>query len=111
MPALIGRNVSDVERRILALPVRLGGMGIADPTKSSAEFTASTTITENLTRIICNQEGDFSNYDSELVKENIAVVKAEKERKLKEEREELYELVDSKMQRILDLCLEKGSGA
>ena len=111
IPALVGRTVSDVERRILALPVRLGGMGIVDPTKSSTEFTASTTITENLTRIICNQEGDFSNYNSEQVKENIAAVKAEKERRLKEERDEIYGMVDSKMQRILDLSLEKGSGA
>ena len=28
IPALVGRRVSDIERRILALPVRLGGIGL-----------------------------------------------------------------------------------
>ena len=46
IPALIGRNVSDLERRILALPVRLGGLGISDPTKASLEFTASVATTQ-----------------------------------------------------------------
>ena len=63
IPALIGRNVSDVERRILALPVRLGGLGIINPTKSSNEYNASARITENLSAIIYNQEADFSNHN------------------------------------------------
>ena len=28
IPALVGRRISDIERRILALPVRLGGIGL-----------------------------------------------------------------------------------
>ena len=111
IPAIIGRDVSDIERRILALPVRLGGMGIADPTNCSQEFAASTNITANLTRIIINQELDFSNYNHEQVKERIASVKAEKERDLKNELQQIKESVDNKMQRILELSQEKGSGA
>ena len=76
IPALIGRSISDIERRILALPVRLGGMGIVDPTQSSHEYNASTRITENLTAIIYNQEADFTNYNSERVKQVVAVAKA-----------------------------------
>ena len=45
IPAIIGRKVSNIERRIFALPVRLGGLGIRDPTKSSQEFTASSKTT------------------------------------------------------------------
>ena len=30
---LVGKHVSDTERRILVLPVRLGGIGITDPYK------------------------------------------------------------------------------
>ena len=30
IPAVIGRKVSDVKQRILALPVRYGGLGIAN---------------------------------------------------------------------------------
>ena len=111
IPALIGRSISDIERRILALPVRLGGMGIVDPTQSSHEYNASTRITENLTAIIYNQEADFTNYNSERVKQVVAVAKAEKERRLKDKLKDIYELVDEKMQRTLDLSQEKGSGA
>ena len=111
IPALVGRTISDVERRIFALPVRLSGLGIADPTKSSDEFSASTDITENLTRIICNQESDFTNYDIEEVKARIAEVKVAKEERLCSELEEITEMVDDKMRRVLELLQEKGSGA
>ena len=49
IPSLVGRKISEIERRIIALPVRLGGMGIRNPTMSSDEFDASTKITQNLT--------------------------------------------------------------
>ena len=63
IPSLVGKKISEIERRIIALPVRLGGMGIRNPTMSSEEFDASTKITQNLTEIIVNQENDFSNYN------------------------------------------------
>ena len=31
IPSIIGRNVSDTERSIISLPVRYGGLGIANP--------------------------------------------------------------------------------
>ena len=111
IPALIGRKVSDLERRILSLPVRLGGLGISDPSKASLEFTASVAITHNLTEIIYNQETDFSNYNQEAVKKTISDVKTEKEKKLEEELKSIMEQVDDKMKRILELAQEKGSGA
>ena len=111
IPALVGRKVSDAERRIFALPVRLGGMGIVNPTNSSVEFSASTNITENLTRIIYNQEADFSNYNIDEVKTSIAHVKIEKEERFSKELQEIREMVDGKMRRALELSKEKGSGA
>ena len=57
LPALVGRSLSDEERKIFSLPVKLGGMGIYDPTKTADnEFAASARITANLTDIICKQE-------------------------------------------------------
>ena len=39
---LVGREVSDVERRLLALPVRLGGLGVRNPIQTSQnEYIAS----------------------------------------------------------------------
>ena len=112
IPAIIGRKVSNIERRIFALPVRLGGLGIRDPTKSSQEFTASSKITRILTQIIVNQERDFSSYDADAVKKCIAEVKAQKDQRLNEELNEIKESreLGENMERILDLSGEKGSG-
>ena len=84
-------------------------MGIVNPTKSSVEFSASTNITENLTRIIYNQEADFSNYNIDEVKTSIARVKIEKEERFSRELQEIREMVDDKMRRVLDLSKEKKS--
>ena len=35
IPALVGREVSDLERRIIALPYRYGGMGLLNPTQTA----------------------------------------------------------------------------
>ena len=35
IPAVVGRAVSDIERRMLALPVRFGGIGIQNPVKTA----------------------------------------------------------------------------
>ena len=111
IPSLVGRKISQIERRILALPVRLGGMGIRNPTMSSEEFDASSSITENLTEIIVNQESDFTNYNEEEVKKCINAVKTQKERRMEDELKQIEELVDEKTKRILELAQEKGSGA
>ena len=45
IPSIVGRNVSDVERSILSLPVRYGGLGIANPVNTSErEYQASKKI-------------------------------------------------------------------
>ena len=45
IPALVGRQVSDTERRILALPYRYGGMGILSPIDTAdCEYRASKEI-------------------------------------------------------------------
>jgi hypothetical protein len=111
IPSLTGRQVSDIERRILALPVRHGGMGIRDPTQASAEFSASIKITKNLSDVICNQETTFTNYDPADVAGCIAVVKDQKEKRHLDELILISEAVSTKTKRILDLAQEKGSGS
>ena len=45
LPAIIGREISELEREIIALPVRLGGLGIPMPDKESKhEYEASRLI-------------------------------------------------------------------
>ena len=86
-------------------------MGIQDPSLTSThEHAASLAITENLTRIIVNQEKDFSNYNKEEVKEQINASKANKERRFNDELKEIMDTVDHKLRRILELNQEKGTG-
>ena len=42
IPSLIGRNCSEAERDLVALPVRMGGLGLTNPSVSAdAEYSAS----------------------------------------------------------------------
>jgi len=42
IPALVGREVSDAERQILALPLRHGGLGLTDLKKVPKRNTSTT---------------------------------------------------------------------
>ena len=60
IPALVGRAVSVEERALLALPIRLGGLGIVDPqTVSRSEFAASEKVTYPLVARILQHELSF----------------------------------------------------
>ena len=60
LPALIGRqSFSDEERELFALPARLGGLGIAIPTKyAQRQFSSSSKLSDPLVSLIC--EGIYS---------------------------------------------------
>jgi len=60
IPALVGREVSDAERQILALPLRHGGLGLTDPRETAKmEYEHSTQITNKLTAKIYTQKLDL----------------------------------------------------
>ena len=61
LPALTeGRACSDDERTLLSLPVRLGGLGIIDPSKiSDDEFENSCKMTKDLTSAIRSQQSEI----------------------------------------------------
>ena len=63
LPALTGRLFSKDERGLLALPIRLGGLGIVDPqTVSDSEFAASEKVTSPLVTLIPQQKLSFSSH-------------------------------------------------
>ena len=112
IPAIVGRNVSEMERKIFALPVKLGGMGLYNPTLTAdEEFQASSIITANLTDIICRQEKDLNNYSKERVIEAIKTVKTRKNDGHLDSLAEIMSNLDVKTKRILELCQEKGAGS
>ena len=72
IPAIVGRKISDVERRLLALPVRFGGIGVLNPVETSdIEYQTSLKITANLKQLIFNQESNLENLNENRVKETI----------------------------------------
>ena len=112
IPSIIGRKVNDIERRLLALPVRLGGLGIENPSKSCGEeFKTSVSITKPLSDIIYRQEENLENYDSSLVKNINVQEKKVKSERLERERDELKAIVDDKLKRTIDILQEKGAGS
>ena len=69
IPAICGREISDMERRLFALPYRLGGLGIVNPVESAdAEYERSKIITSELTSMIFAQEEDYSKFSQEEAK-------------------------------------------
>ena len=57
LPTLTGRIITDLEREVLSLPTRNGGLGIANPTQqATSSFLESLQITHELTAKIQNQE-------------------------------------------------------
>ena len=112
---MIGRAISDLERNIIAMPVRYGGIGVANPVECcEREFTASKVISENLTDLIYNQETDLLNFDR---KEQLVVIKAMKSAKETRNKEKLDHILmcaekESKvLKRAIQINGEKGAGA
>jgi len=60
IPAFVGREVSDAERQILALPLRHGELGPTDPRETAKmEYEHSTQITNKLKAKIYTQKLDL----------------------------------------------------
>ena len=106
IPSIIGRKVTDIERRLLALPVRLGGIGIQNPTVTAdIEYANSTIITRNLTKLIEDQEMNLDNYDADRIKSEILRLKMEKEESFLAELREVKDRVnDHKLQSTNYYC-------
>ena len=107
IPSLCGRQVSDIERRMLALPYRYGGLGIRNPVAvCDGEYAASRQITQQLADLIVEQETDISRLD----RERMADQKKERKQK-KNNLEEIMAGMDAKSVRLFRATQEKGASA
>ena len=113
IPAILGRQISDLERVILSLPVRFGGLGIANPVENSdREYAASQRITQNLSDLIIQQQQDLSQYNQESTLQTIKDLNSAKEKFLKEKFNQVLESIeDAPLKRCLLLNKEKGAGS
>ena len=95
------------------MPVRLGGMGIQNPTLTAErEFRTSVMVTRGLTELIENQEKDLRKYDADEMKATMNKLKTEKEEHMVEELAQILSLItDDNKRRNLELAGEKGAGA
>jgi hypothetical protein len=58
LPALLRKNLSNYEREMVSLPIRLGGLGIFDPTKeSTTSHKNSLFLSEPLVHLVIRQTG------------------------------------------------------
>ena len=111
IPAICGRKVSDIERRMLSLPYRYGGLGIRNPVKTAdREYTDSSSVTELLTNLICQQITDITQLDRDKVKER-KQLGTEKEIEIKNEFETISQMVDEKTKKLLLCAQEKGASS
>ena len=112
IPAIIGRQVNDIERQIFTLPVRLGGLGISNPVlKADEQFSASMSITKELQTLIKDQEATLDKYNATLVHYNIGLHKSVNDDKLKAEATDIKEKLSEPAARSMSLAQEKGAGA
>ena len=108
MPAIVEHKCSQLERDVIALPVRLGGLGMANPChEAPREHASSIKVTSPLVQQIMNQSHQLP-VDS-LVNSLHQAVKSEKAKELTDTLENLKQIALRKTQRALDLAQEKGS--
>ena len=112
IPALTGRaTCSDLERELLALPARLGGMALANPaTKAGEIFAASEEFTMPLVALIVSQESNQVIEAGQImsIKQDIRHKNRQKQDK---KAKEVYDHLSPHLQRAVDLAKEKGSSS
>ena len=62
IPAITGRHpLGEVERRLLELPLRHGGLGIVNPLNMKSEYMHSKTVSTPLVNLIIQQQVELGN--------------------------------------------------
>ena len=112
IPALVGKPVSELEREVLSLPYRHGGLGLQNPVETAdREYHTSRKITEGLTQLIMAQIMNFQGYDQVKTQEIKDNLKAEKEGLLKEKVLSLKMRKQSSERRYFECAQEKSSSS
>ena len=112
IPALTGRFISDDERALLALPIRLGGLGIVDSqTVSDSEFAASEKVTSPLVSLILQQDMSFGCHVVDAQHLAKSEVIASKRQAAEERAKSVCDSLPSDMKRMISLLSEKGTSS
>ena len=112
IPLVVGKHVSDLERRVLALPIRMGGMAIEDPTKAANhQYSSSRFINTPLVELILGSEnGNIADAESCAAKNKKECEEAATERDELELKSIVSE-ADDRLKRALELNSEQGASS
>ena len=112
IPALLGREISDIERRLLSLPVRYGGLALPNPVLTAErEYMHSTRITDCLASLIENQQNDLNEIDTAQESRLKLQMKKDKESFLVREQQEVFLELSQPTKRAAELASEKGASS
>ena len=112
LPAIIGREVSDIERQMLALPLRFGGIGIQNPVLTSdREYTASVLVTKQLTDLIYLQDTSVDKLDVECIRSTKAALKLASETRYKAEVDIIADQLNVDQKKFFSLACGKGASS
>ena len=108
IPAITEHRCTRLDRDILALPVRLGGLGMTNPCLDvNLEQSSSVKVTIPLVQQIVAQSHQMP--DDSLVKPLQQAMRSERATALQDRAEHIRGVAPQKVQRALDLAAEKGS--
>ena len=109
IPAITERKCNQLDWTILALPVRLGGLGLGNPClKASREYASSVKVTAPPVEQIVSQSHKLPE-DSLVISAQQAVTR-ERSKEFEDRAERIKEMTPRKTKRALDLA-ERGSSA
>ena len=110
IPSLTEHNCSPTERELLALPARVGGLGLTNPSASArAEYLASVKVSAPLVSKIIAQSHETP--DDADVRGLMYSVRREKDDDIKEKLEQLKTSLPRRTRRAVDLACEKGASS
>ena len=110
IPAIVGHHISDLERRILSLPTRLGGLGISNPIEMAPDqYQASKDVTKPLVQACLQGKG----YEDKIIEEQLKAKRCLKERKMTKSSKVNEVMLSSThlQKRCLEMAQEKGASS
>ena len=113
IPALTGRgSISDLERQLLALPTRLGGLGIAIPSKIAPfEHSSSTKVTAPLVALIVQQNPIYTATNAAEQQHAKQAIRMLRRQQQTSAADQLQQVLPRHLKRAMELGSEKGASS
>ena len=111
IPSITGKSdLNDHMRRIMALPTRLGGLGLDNPqSESKSEYSTSGNMCLPITDLIIQTSGQLNPDTLEKQRQARSVVRQEKRQAAAEDTQLLLEELPDDTKRMVNLAAEKGA--